>query len=292
MDKDARRILRQLDQERFRQQALAREREARQSEGVHAFVSYSHSDKAAARALTERLTAEGLEYDIDEKALQGGDHISQRVADLVRGCTDYVLLLSTASAQSHWCLLEYGIAVGAGKQIWLFMVDQEAEVPPQLSAHLAIRDVDTLVDRLGSRRFSTTDLDEFIMKILQNQPEQFVLLPKAGAVIAWQSPSYTAATREPNPRDLWEDAKWIDEPVLTRIEMDDVEKPTSLVLYRKAPSMSGESRHVLAQRGQFVWADPPLTSTFAPYQRVQWESSSRFWRETLRRLAQRLPRAQ
>jgi hypothetical protein len=286
---DIQKIMKLINQAKWREEFQARQRAERQSEGVHAFISYSHRDKAVASELVHSLQTTGIGYDIDEKSVESGDHISEKVRALIRNCTDYVLLVSRHSIESRWCILEYGFAAGAEKRIWLFMADPEAQIPPQLSAHLVVRDRASLLEKLCERRFSVEALDRFINTILGEQPEKFQPLHSQKPGYSWQAPSYAEAMRKPDAFDLLEDAKWIDEPVLTCLEVADILKPTCLILYRKAPA-SGEARHSLEHQGDRVRADPPLRSIYPPYQITHWEASSRFWHEALNRLIERLPK--
>jgi hypothetical protein len=64
------------------------------------FLSYASEDRAAARALRDALTAEGLEVWYDENELTGGDAWDQKIRRQIREC-DYFMPLISAQSEAR-----------------------------------------------------------------------------------------------------------------------------------------------------------------------------------------------
>jgi TIR domain/RAMP superfamily len=65
-------------------------------------ISYSHTDKNAARRLAADLQERGLDVWLDEREVLVGDSIHAKVAEGISGCDYLVALLSSVSLQSEW----------------------------------------------------------------------------------------------------------------------------------------------------------------------------------------------
>lgn len=72
------------------------------------FLSHSAQDKAVARALAERLRADGLKVWFDEWALQPGDHILAKIEEGLEHSRVLVLCISAHALGSDWAQLEAG----------------------------------------------------------------------------------------------------------------------------------------------------------------------------------------
>lgn len=78
------------------------------------FVSYSHADKAAARAIADRLTELGTRVWLDEQELRVGDSIVERVTRAIADVHFVVAIVSENSVSSHWCQKELALAISGG----------------------------------------------------------------------------------------------------------------------------------------------------------------------------------
>src|ERR1700752_288144 len=74
------------------------------------FISYSSKDRDQATALAELLWTEGLDVWIDKQALGGGQEWATKIAEAIRECKAFLLLLSPYSVQSPEVLRELSLA--------------------------------------------------------------------------------------------------------------------------------------------------------------------------------------
>ena len=74
------------------------------------FISHSSHDRWIARVIAEKIQAIGVETWIDEKDLEGGDVLAERVLQGIEACTEAVILVSEHSVRSHWVTFEAGAA--------------------------------------------------------------------------------------------------------------------------------------------------------------------------------------
>src|SRR5258708_15349392 len=77
------------------------------------FVSYASSDRAAARALRDTLTAAGLEVWLDEDELGGGEAWDARIRNQIRTCTSFMPVISatTETRREGYFRREWRLAV-------------------------------------------------------------------------------------------------------------------------------------------------------------------------------------
>src|ERR1700755_522539 len=73
-----------------------------------AFLSHSSKDKAAVRAVAERLRSDGLRVWLDEWELKPGDHLS-KIEDGLEHSRVLVLFMSANAFGSDWAKLEAGV---------------------------------------------------------------------------------------------------------------------------------------------------------------------------------------
>jgi len=81
---------------------------------ISLFISYAHEDAGLARAIKERLEAEGFDVWIDEGALRAGDSLMQSIATAIHEMEFVVALITDASVQSRWCQHEIRLAMTTG----------------------------------------------------------------------------------------------------------------------------------------------------------------------------------
>jgi hypothetical protein len=97
------------------------------------FISYSHFDSAFAQSLYEVLSEMGIDCFLDEKNIEWGDVITEKVKDGLRTCSALIVILSLGSLKSHWVSFEIGQATALGKKILPFLTHPALDVPPFLS---------------------------------------------------------------------------------------------------------------------------------------------------------------
>jgi hypothetical protein len=91
---------------------------------VRVFISHSGRDRWIAQQLDRNLRdIDGVETFLDEKDIDGGDRITDRVRDEIRRCDEMLIVFSTASQQSDWVKAEIGAAWVLDKRI-VVMLDK------------------------------------------------------------------------------------------------------------------------------------------------------------------------
>src|SRR5262245_27709409 len=84
------------------------------SDPITVFISYAHEDAALARAIQERLGAEGFTVWIDEGALRAGDSLIRSIATAIHEMEFVVALITETSVDSRWCQHEIRLAMTSG----------------------------------------------------------------------------------------------------------------------------------------------------------------------------------
>jgi hypothetical protein len=83
------------------------------------FLSHSSKDKGVARLVRRLIELEGLDLGVDvffdDRALDGGDVISEEIREALRACDEFLVLLSQDALESQWVQQEMGAAWILGK---------------------------------------------------------------------------------------------------------------------------------------------------------------------------------
>jgi hypothetical protein len=72
------------------------------------FISHSSDDAFVARMITEKIQSIGAKCWLDEKDLDGGDVIADRIIRGIDACHEAVVLISSNSVRSPWVSFEIG----------------------------------------------------------------------------------------------------------------------------------------------------------------------------------------
>jgi hypothetical protein len=96
---------------------------------IKAFISYSQVDSELADAIATDLSALGINYFLDRKAITWGQSIGQSVREGLKNCSHQIIILSPASLKSHWVHFEAGFALGSRKVLLPFLSHPSLEVP-------------------------------------------------------------------------------------------------------------------------------------------------------------------
>jgi hypothetical protein len=70
------------------------------------FVSHSSRDLWIAKMMAEKITALGAEAWLDEKNLEGGDIIIEKIINGLEACNEAIVLISPDSVKSEWVRFE------------------------------------------------------------------------------------------------------------------------------------------------------------------------------------------
>jgi TIR domain len=102
------------------------------------FVSHSSADKWIARQIATELERRDIEAFLDEKDIKTGDSIDDAVHANLAECDELLMLLSPASLESPWVLIEIGGAKALGKRLVPILHHVGAnELPAPLALGLA-----------------------------------------------------------------------------------------------------------------------------------------------------------
>jgi hypothetical protein len=111
--------------------------EAKASDKLNVFISYSRDDLNFADQLDDALQLTGFATTIDRHGIPGGDEWRVRLAGLIRDADTVVFVLSPASARSEVCAWEVDEAVRLNKRIIPVLCRALAgESPPPALAQL------------------------------------------------------------------------------------------------------------------------------------------------------------
>jgi TIR domain len=94
------------------------------------FVSHATADKWLAVTLCEKLEATGASTFRDDRDIDGGDDIPERIRSEIKRSRELVVLLTPNSVNRPWVLLEVGAAWGWSKAIRITPVLCHVEVDP------------------------------------------------------------------------------------------------------------------------------------------------------------------
>lgn len=127
--------------------------------GYTVFISHSTKDRFIARQVAALIQEAGrervIETFLDEKDIEFGGSIPERIRQEIRDCGELVVLLSEYSVDRPWVLVEIGAAWVLEKRIVAVMdklsPDQMPDVIAPYSA-VDLNEVQAYVDELVERR--------------------------------------------------------------------------------------------------------------------------------------------
>jgi hypothetical protein len=94
------------------------------------FVSHSTADKWLAVTLCEKLETSGASTFRDDRDIDGGDDIPDRIRAEIKRSREIVVLLTPNSVNRAWILLEVGAAWGWSKAIRITPILCHVDVDP------------------------------------------------------------------------------------------------------------------------------------------------------------------
>jgi hypothetical protein len=154
------------------------------------FVSYSWADEVLARDVTGVLDRRGIRYVQDRKDVEWGDRISEWVEEEIKRSSDYLLILTKASAASAWCTFEFGVAVGSETRILTFVADPKLDIPPFAAGYTAARELRDVESFFAKARIDDHEVERLLEEILGVKLEKLAgFVPRAsGEAAAWDAP--------------------------------------------------------------------------------------------------------
>ena len=81
------------------------------------FISHSSRDNWIAGVMAEKIQALGMHTWLDEKDLEGGDVLVEKIIQGIAACDEEIVLVSAHSAQSQWVAFEIGAVRAQHKRV-------------------------------------------------------------------------------------------------------------------------------------------------------------------------------
>lgn len=112
------------------------------------FISYSHIDKNVAKDFEKKLKCNKIECFLDEKDIEIGDDINEKIDKSLNRATHIIATISPASIKSNWVAYEIGLAKGKQIKILPFLTHPSLDLPSFIS-HLSYKiNIDDVISYL------------------------------------------------------------------------------------------------------------------------------------------------
>src|SRR5215217_4654243 len=105
------------------------------------YISHTFKDSELARDLKRRLREAGVTVSAAESA-EPGEDFSLYIKNSLRSADEVVVLLTDSSVNSSWLLYEIGAADSLDKRVTPILVNEGAELLPQISGRQIVRYAD------------------------------------------------------------------------------------------------------------------------------------------------------
>jgi len=117
------------------------------------FISHSSQDRWIASVMAEKIRAVGAEVWLDEKDLEGGDVLVERIIQGIDVCAEAIILISPDSTTSQWVVFEAGVLRGSRKRVTpvLNRVSSEAIAPLKDVKAIELNQFDDFLGQLKKR---------------------------------------------------------------------------------------------------------------------------------------------
>ncbi len=120
------------------------------------FISHSSSDKWAARRIAKDLEDLKIETFLDEKDIKTGESIDIKIQENLSQCDDLLILITPASVNSQWVLIELGGAIALKKNI----------IP--ILMHVGVNDIPSVINKLLGRDIN--EIEKYYAEIKSKSP--------------------------------------------------------------------------------------------------------------------------
>lgn len=108
----------------------AKKKKRKSTKPYQVFVSHATADKWLAVTLCEKIELAGATTFRDDRDIEGGDDIPEQIRSEIKKSQELVVLLTPASVDRAWVLLEVGAAWGWSKKIRITPIMCHVEVDP------------------------------------------------------------------------------------------------------------------------------------------------------------------
>lgn len=109
---------------------MAKKKAKTRSKQYQVFVCHASEDKWLARTLCEKIEATGAVTFRDDRDINGGDDIPERIRTEIKRSREFVVLLTPNSVDRPWVLLEVGAAWGWSKAVRITPILCHVDVEP------------------------------------------------------------------------------------------------------------------------------------------------------------------
>lgn len=112
-------------------------------------------DSWVARQMTRLMEEQRVAVFLDEKDIEGGEDITERIRTALEECDEFVVLLSPYSVNRQWVLLEVGAAWMLRKRMTAIVDKISSEELPAIMAtlkYVSLNDFDRFLEELARRR--------------------------------------------------------------------------------------------------------------------------------------------
>jgi hypothetical protein len=117
------------------------------------FISHATVDKWLARVVCDKLEAVGATTFRDDRDIRGGDDIPEEIFRQIRQSQEFLVLLTPASVNRPWVLLEVGAACGC-------------EPPPRIIAVRYYVETDSIPSLIKAKKgFHLNELDAYLAEV-------------------------------------------------------------------------------------------------------------------------------
>lgn len=118
------------------------------------FVSHATLDKWIAKVICDKLDALGVKSFRDDRDIQGGDDIPNRIREEIRLADEVLILLTPQSATRDWVRWEAAAAWACQKRIVVVQYHVEVSVVPEMlrsKKAVLLNDLDHYLAEVASR---------------------------------------------------------------------------------------------------------------------------------------------
>ena len=115
------------------------------------FISYSQNDSSYAKMIERELKPLGLDVFLDQKSINWGDVIVDKINDNLFDCDAILVLVSHESLKSRWVPYEIGYATALGKPILSYIANPGLNLPTFIDRYKHVKDIDELKVTFGSK---------------------------------------------------------------------------------------------------------------------------------------------
>jgi hypothetical protein len=94
------------------------------------FISHATADKWVAKAICEKIEAIGASTFRDDRDIDGGDDIPEKIRRQIKHSQEMIVLLTPESVNRQWVLLEVGAAWGWRKNFRIVAILDHVDIDP------------------------------------------------------------------------------------------------------------------------------------------------------------------